>query len=164
EMDRIIALNSPCISVFFMDTLFFNEIILVQLPIKSQGVFNMKQIYLKTGAVCLLTAISLPVHAADLADSDKEILPTMFIEGEILTPGTVGVKPDMGGVGDAAVLLHKVPGANVNVNGPLSGIAQYRGLFGDRVNVSSDGTNYKSACANAMDAPLSHVPAVLTET
>jgi len=148
-----------------MDTLsFFTEIILCDFPIKSQGVFNMKQIDLKTGTACLIAAIILPVNAADLADSEKEILPTMFIEGEILTPGTVGVKPDMGGIGDAAVLLHQVPGANVNANGPLSGIAQYRGLFGDRVNVSSDGTNYKSACANAMDAPLSHVPAVLTET
>ncbi|OQK18639.1 hypothetical protein AU255_00505 [Methyloprofundus sedimenti] len=105
----------------------------------------------------------MPVYAQDLADADKEILPTMFIEGEILTPGTVGVKPDMGGAGDAAVLLHKVPGANVNSNGPLTGIAQYRGLFGDRVNVITDGTSYKSACSNAMDAPLSHVPAVLTE-
>ena len=124
----------------------------------------MQQINIKTLAACSITVIISPLQAADLADSEKEILPTMFIEGEILTPGTVGVKPDMGGVSDAAVLLHKVPGANVNSNGPLTGIAQYRGLFGDRVNVSSDGATYKSACANAMDAPLSHVPAVLTET
>ncbi len=92
------------------------------------------------------------------------MLPTMVIEGEMLTPGVVGVKPDIGGVNDAAALLQRVPGANVNSNGPLSGIAQYRGLFGDRVNVISDGTTYKSACANAMDAPLSHVPTSLTET
>jgi iron complex outermembrane receptor protein len=32
------------------------------------------------------------------------------------------------------------------------------------VNVISDGATYKSACANAMDAPLSHVPTSLTET
>ena len=124
----------------------------------------MQKLYLKTLATCSITAIISPLQAADLADSDKAILPTMFIEGQILTPGTVGVKPDSGGISDAAVLLHKVPGANVNSNGPLTGIAQYRGLFGDRVNVITDGATYKSACANAMDAPLSHVPAVLTET
>ena len=62
-----------------------------------------------------------------------------------------------------ATLMSRVPGANVNNNGPLSGIAQYRGMFGDRINVVSDGSNYKPACANAMDAPLSHVPASLTE-
>ncbi|MCK5889442.1 MAG: TonB-dependent receptor [Methylococcales bacterium] len=88
----------------------------------------------------------------------------MVIEGEMLSPNVSGVKPDMGGVNDAAALLKRVPGANVNSNGPLSGIAQYRGLFGDRVNVISDGATYKSACANAMDAPLSHVPTSLTET
>jgi len=124
----------------------------------------MEQKQLKYVSACLVVGVTIPAYGVDLADADKEVLPTMFIEGEILTPGTVGVKPDSGGVSDAAVLLHKVPGANVNSNGPLTGIAQYRGLFGDRVNVITDGTTYKSACANAMDAPLSHVPAVLTET
>jgi len=124
----------------------------------------MKKRNIKSISAYLIVGVTIPAYGVDLADADKEVLPTMFIEGEILTPGTVGVKPDSGGVSDAAVLLHKVPGANVNSNGPLTGIAQYRGLFGDRVNVITDGTTYKSACANAMDAPLSHVPAVLTET
>lgn len=57
----------------------FKEIILCNFPIKSQGVFNMKQIYIKTGSVCLITAIISPIYAADLAGSDKEILPTMFL-------------------------------------------------------------------------------------
>ncbi len=90
-------------------------------------------------------------------------LPKILVEGEIIRPGTVGIMPNQGGANDAAVLLRQVPGANVNSNGPLSGIAQYRGLFGDRISVSSDGASYKSACANAMDAPLSHVPTSLTE-
>ena len=109
-----------------------------------------------------LSSSSAPVLAD--AEMETEILPPIVIEGEILMPEFVGVKPDLGGINDAAVLLQRVPGANVNSNGPLSGIAQYRGLYGDRVNVSSDGANYKCACANAMDAPLSHVPTSLTET
>jgi iron complex outermembrane receptor protein len=132
--------------------------------IKSQGSFNMKKIHLKTVSFCLIAGTGFPVYALELKDADKEMLPPMVIEGDILSPDIVGIKPDMGGVNDAAALLKRVPGANVNANGPLSGIAQYRGLFGDRVNVSSDGTTYKSACANAMDAPLSHVPTSLTET
>ena len=96
--------------------------------------------------------------------TDNILLPDMVIEGEIIRPGTVGVNPGLGGINDAATLMRRVPGANGHNNGPLSGIAQDRGLFGDRVNVISDGTNYKPACANAMDAPLSHVPASLTET
>ena len=124
----------------------------------------MKQRYIKGLSACLVVGINAPVYALNLMDADKEVLAPMMIEGDILTPDIVGIKPDMGGVNDAAALLKRVPGANVNSNGPLSGIAQYRGLFGDRVNVSSDGATYKSACANAMDAPLSHVPTSLTET
>lgn len=111
-----------------------------------------------------LLAVAGAANALNLDEADKEILPDMIVEGDILTPAIKGIKPGMGGINDAAALLQQVPGANVNSNGPLSGIAQYRGLFGDRVNVSSDGATYKSACANAMDAPLSHVPTSLTET
>lgn len=124
----------------------------------------MKQRHLTLVSASLMVAGSPAANALNLEDADKEMLAPMVIEGDILVPGIVGVKPSMGGVNDAAALLKKVPGANVNSNGPLSGIAQYRGLFGDRVNVTSDGTTYKSACANAMDAPLSHVPTSLTES
>ena len=84
----------------------------------------MKQIRLKVVSACLIAGASSPIYALNLEDADKEVLPPMIIEGEILTPGFVGVEPDMGGVNDAAALLKRVPGANVNSNGPLSGIAQ----------------------------------------
>jgi len=60
---------------------------------------------------------------------------------------------------DTAALLRSIPGANVNSNGALTGIAQYRGLYGDRVNVSIDGAHIHSGGPNAMDAPLSYIPA-----
>lgn len=124
----------------------------------------MKLVQIKAVSACLIAGAASPGYALELKDAEKEFLAPMIIEGDILSPNLVGIKPDMGGVNDAAALLKKIPGANVNSNGPLSGIAQYRGLFGDRVNVNSDGATYKSACANAMDAPLSHVPTSLTET
>ncbi len=124
----------------------------------------MHQIYVKTATIGLFAVGATSAHALNLADADKEMLAPMVIEGDILTPDVVGIKPEVGGINDAAALLQKVPGANVNANGPLSGIAQYRGLFGERVNVNSDGATYKSACANSMDAPMSHVPTSLTET
>ena len=123
----------------------------------------MKKKLIKLVTVGLGIASVVPCFAEDRNDPGTEYLPDMLIEGQILKPGTVGILPNQGGINDAAALLKRVPGANVNSNGPLSGIAQYRGLFGDRVNVSADGANYKSACANAMDAPLSHVPTSLTE-
>jgi len=58
---------------------------------------------------------------------------------------------------DAADVLKSVPGANVNKNGPLTGIAQYRGMFGARINTQLDGLNVAPAGPNWMDPPLSHI-------
>ena len=58
---------------------------------------------------------------------------------------------------DAAEILKSVPGANVNKNGPMTGIVQYRGMFGTRVNVQVNGLNVAPAGPNWMDPPLSHL-------
>lgn len=59
---------------------------------------------------------------------------------------------------DTADVLRRVPGGNVNSNGPLTGIAQYRGMYGDRLNVLIDGINIAPGGPNAMDPPLSYMP------
>ena len=65
---------------------------------------------------------------------------------------------------DSAQLLKTLPGANVNSNGPITGIAQYRGLYGDRVAVLMDNETVLSGGPNAMDAPLSYAPPLLLES
>ena len=40
---------------------------------------------------------------------------------------------------DSGTLLKSIAGADINSNGPLTSIAQYRGASGDRINVSIDG-------------------------
>lgn len=57
---------------------------------------------------------------------------------------------------DVAQLLKKAPGANVNANGPLTGIPQYRGMYGARIATSLDGTQLAPAGPNWMDPPLSY--------
>ena len=59
---------------------------------------------------------------------------------------------------NTALLLKRVAGANVNFNGTLAGIPQYRGMFGLRVNTDVDGMNIGNACSNHMDSPLHYVP------
>ena len=59
---------------------------------------------------------------------------------------------------DSSALLSTIPGANINRNGPLTGIVQYRGAYGNRVNVTIDGEKFISGGPNAMDTPLSYVP------
>jgi iron complex outermembrane receptor protein len=60
---------------------------------------------------------------------------------------------------DSAEVLKAIPGASVNRNGGLTGIAQYRGFYGDRVSVIIDSASLVSAGPNAMDSPLSYIPA-----
>lgn len=64
---------------------------------------------------------------------------------------------------DTPDVLKKMAGANVNRNGPLTGLAQYRGLSGARVNVQVDGSNMQESCSNSMDAAMSHVPASMVD-
>jgi len=65
---------------------------------------------------------------------------------------------------DLASWLNSVPGANINRNGPLTGIAQYRGLFGDRVATTLNGHTIIGAGPNAMDSPLSYGPTFLVQS
>jgi iron complex outermembrane receptor protein len=53
--------------------------------------------------------------------------------------------------------LSQIPGVNVNGNGLISGVMQYRGLFGDRLSLKIDNMQIAGAGPNAMDSPLSHV-------
>ncbi len=55
---------------------------------------------------------------------------------------------------DGADLLRNIPGVASIRNGPQTGIAQIRGLSGDRVRVTIDGRSITPACPNHMDPPL----------
>jgi len=107
-----------------------------------------------------LLSVAIIAVSADAADYGNQ---TIVVEGSRMRPGVFGVIPDSLALKDTAALLKRIPGAEINRNGPLTGIASYRGLFGDRVNVDIDGAALKGACPNSMDPGLSHVPAILTQ-
>ena len=65
---------------------------------------------------------------------------------------------------DLADWLTSVPGANINSNGPITGIAQYRGLYGDRVAATLDGHPVIGAGPNAMDTPLSYSTPLIVDS
>ena len=58
---------------------------------------------------------------------------------------------------DSASLLNQVAGAAAVRNGPLTGIAELRGLMGDNVNVQVNGMSITPACPNHMDPPLHYI-------
>jgi len=106
----------------------------------------------------VMTTFVLPVQVI----AEEQQLPTIVVEGSYERPGTFTTAPDSSGLKDTATLLERVPGANVNRNGPLTGIAAYHGMYGNRVNVTVDGAGMKEVGPNSMDPPLSHIPAALT--
>lgn len=83
--------------------------------------------------------------------------------GEPLSP--YAVDPGLAPLAETntALLLKRVAGANVNFNGTLAGIAQYRGMYAERVNIDVDGMTIGNACSNNMDAPLHYMPRTLVE-
>jgi len=110
-------------------------------------------------SLAIASALAIPFQ---VSAAETEQLPTIVVEGSAMRTGTFGTAPDSSGLKDTASLLKRVPGANVNRNGPLTGIASYRGMFGNRINISIDGANMKEVGPNSMDPPLSHIPAPLT--
>ncbi|MBD2858950.1 TonB-dependent receptor [Spongiibacter sp. KMU-158] len=64
---------------------------------------------------------------------------------------------------DTAELMRRIPGGGVNKNGALTGIPQYRGMYGGRVHVNVDGLAISPGGPNWMDPPLHYAPTALLE-
>jgi len=108
-----------------------------------------------------LTSILINVFSVGARAEQARQLPEMTVEGEsVAGPAIFQVDLEQAPVTtpDAAELLRRAPGANVNRNGPLTGIAQYRGMYGERVNVQVNGMHITTGGPNGMDPPLSYVP------
>ncbi len=111
------------------------------------------------------TTVAEPDESSGIEDSEvKEHLSTITIEGRYERQGTVSLQPGAGGSLDTAELLKRVPGANVNRNGALTNLPQYRGLAGNRINVSVDGVNLKEVGPNSMDTSLSNLPKAVVKS
>lgn len=95
-----------------------------------------------------LTALSLPA----IADHIEELVITASHDTR-----TIDVTSQLNIAPDVTQLLRMAPGANVISNGPLTGIAQYRGMYGPRVATSLDGSQLAPTGPNWMDPPLSYV-------
>ncbi|MCB1664071.1 MAG: TonB-dependent receptor [Pseudomonadales bacterium] len=109
---------------------------------------------------CLISTIYIQTAAADHSDYVDEIV----VRGALVQldkSTTISTKDHS--ATDSAKLLPTIPGANVNSNGAITGVAQYRGLHGDRVNIHMDQSPVLTGGPNAMDSPLSYTPPLLLE-
>ena len=105
----------------------------------------------------LMMGLHTPLQAEHIS------LPTISVEGLTAEAIPYAIPPLAITSPDTGDLVKLLPGANINSNGPLTSIAQYRGLFGDRVNVLIDGVQISQAGPNRMDSPLSYLPSTRVE-
>ena len=112
--------------------------------------------------LAIALAIATPL-AGHTAAQERQRIEEITVVG-VRDTHTVIVDDTLVATPDTAQLLRKMPGANVNKNGELTGIAQYRGMFGDRIQVSVDGAQINGAGPNAMDSPLHYAPVAILES
>ena len=97
------------------------------------------------------------------AQAETVSLPSMSVQGASAEEIPYALPTIPAASTDIGALVKRLPGANVNSNGVVTNIAQYRGLFGRRVNVVLDGFSQHEAGPNSMDSPLSYLPASRAE-
>lgn len=114
--------------------------------------------------IIALSAPSLADHRIDASNVDDADIDEITVTGRRLSTEWATIAVAEQPAVDAADVLRRLPGADRNANGRLSNIAQYRGMFGDRVAVTIDDLGVVSGGPNAMDAPLSYVSPMITET
>lgn len=123
---------------------------------------------LKLTAALLAVMASVAGHAqqnnTDLADEKVDQIEEILVLGRSVTLNSSNIEVEKEMVVDTSAVLKRLPGSDVNMNGRVTGIAQHRGMYGDRVSVSIDDLGMISGGPNAMDTPLSYVSPMITET
>lgn len=104
-----------------------------------------------------------PVYANDANSEDLDVITITHQRHQGLIDNK-GIAVGKTSEPDLASWLATVPGANINKNGPVTGIAQYRGLYGDRLAIALDGHPVIGAGPNAMDTPLSYSTPLIVES
>ena len=111
----------------------------------------------------LLPIPLLLISLSGAAQTQELSLPSLSVQGMAgeMTPYGLPARPSNST--DTGDMVKRLPGVNINRNGVNTSRVQYRGLFGNRVNVMIDGVSLGEAGPNSMDAPLSYLPASRTQ-
>lgn len=108
-----------------------------------------------------LAALASPAIAQD---SEPALQDVIVVTGSRLHTATQqSVTPDAAPLqgGDITYLTARTPGGARIGNGELSGQMQYRGLFGERLNLRVDGQRFASGGPNLMDPVFHYAPVPL---
>jgi len=114
-------------------------------------------------ALVVLSFLPAVVLAEDDAKSSETEADEIVVVGRSIATSSARIQVERELLVDTAAVLRDIPGAAVNRNGLITGIPQYRGMFGDRVAVDIDQLGVISGGPNAMDTPLSYMSPMMTE-
>ena len=112
------------------------------------------------GQLNRLTLATLLCLSTTVGAEEAQQLPEMTVEGAAMSGSEIfpiQLEQTPVTTADTAALLERAPGGNVNRNGPLTGIAQYRGMYADQVNVLVNGIHINTGGPKGMDTPLSYI-------
>ena len=112
----------------------------------------------------LLTATVAAICHTSYAEKDQEIEEILVMDSPEKLNNLNAKTIDLHANADLGATFETLPGANINRNGPLTSLIQYRGAYGDRVAVNIDGGSVVTAGPNAMDSPLSYLPNALSSS
>nr|WP_136249607.1 TonB-dependent receptor [Ningiella ruwaisensis] len=120
-----------------------------------------KSYFIAMSGLLILTSVSFYSSAdvnAAIDENKRDYLESIEVVGRVNSFVNES-EMDLGAASspDMRAQISALPGLNVNGNGLVSGIVQYRGLFGERVRVNVDGSEVIGAGPNGMDPPLSHL-------
>lgn len=107
-------------------------------------------------------AISAYAQAPDSAFEDVIIVTGLSSDISAETQVSPDTAPLQGA--DITYLTARTPGGSRIGNGELSGQMQYRGLFGERLNLRVDGQSFASGGPNLMDPVFHYAPAPLVSS
>lgn len=117
-----------------------------------------------TGRLLIGAALLTLYSPAFAQDADPALQDVIIVTGtRIDTATTSSVTPETAPLqgGDITYLTARTPGGARIGNGELSGQMQYRGLFGERLNLRVDGQRFASGGPNLMDPVFHYAPAPL---
>ncbi len=108
-----------------------------------------------------LAALSQPVFAQSSDPALQDVI--VVTRSRMDISDKTNILPDTAPLqgGDITYLTARTPGGARIGNGELSGQMQYRGLFGDRLNLRVDGQSFASGGPNLMDPVYHYAPAPL---
>ena len=147
-MNNLSCVNSAQYIWFIMKNILKNTFVLTSV---ASAVLLQMNAY----AAAIKQHALLPASAVSMAAIDIE---TIQVKGQINSlilsseiDLTASSSPDL------RKQISLLPSVDINSNGMVTGIIQYRGMYSDRLKISIDDTMIAGAGPNAMDSPLSHV-------